>query len=383
MAMRAHQDTLPIVDALRARGWNAEVIFYTPGIKAAIFKHIVETADAFIQRVAPGTLGADEEEYLSMLHDLIAKGLVALPHPDTSKKFSAMKDSPSYPAEEVGGDCSVLMVGRVPVGVRCGSAISWEPPTKYKSFLYKFCPTLDSLLHALGVTSAPLVFTASFKVSGGTATLCAMECVSAGFPEDLEIAEKVATEVLCMVAEAKLLKKSVVIFEVAGGSDKDAAGFRKDTLPLCDMLSEVQGWHAEVIFYSDAQKDKICEHVLANADAYVHRIAPENLPDNKGYLEMLKTLQDGGVFGLPNADSLTQFCSVDKSKIDGDMRVLMAGEIPYCMMTADSPSKMIHPSKCMDLAKVVRETEVAKYFDPSASSRPSVWTLDYKKTADG
>jgi hypothetical protein len=53
---RLGQETLPLCDALRLRGWDAEVVFYTHARREAIFKHVVATADAYVHRIAAGSI---------------------------------------------------------------------------------------------------------------------------------------------------------------------------------------------------------------------------------------------------------------------------------------------------------------------------------------
>ena len=79
------KDTLPMVKALEKRGWTAEVIFYTHAKKDVIFKHVLETADAYVHRINPGNL-KDEGKYFDMLRDLIKAGVIGLPNPDAMLK---------------------------------------------------------------------------------------------------------------------------------------------------------------------------------------------------------------------------------------------------------------------------------------------------------
>ena len=65
--------------------WNAEVIFYTHAKKDVIFKHVLETADAYVHRINPGNL-KDEGKYFDMLRDLIKAGVIGLPNPDAMLK---------------------------------------------------------------------------------------------------------------------------------------------------------------------------------------------------------------------------------------------------------------------------------------------------------
>ncbi|GBF94655.1 hypothetical protein Rsub_07391 [Raphidocelis subcapitata] len=87
------RDTLPIVRALKARGWDAEVLFYTDADRAALTAHAAASADAFLFRVNPGAYeGYSEEAFLQMGRDLHAAGCHALQHPDVMLSYGA-KDS--------------------------------------------------------------------------------------------------------------------------------------------------------------------------------------------------------------------------------------------------------------------------------------------------
>lgn len=91
------RDTLPIVRALRARGWDAEVLFYTDAARAALTAHAAASADAFLFRVNPGAYpalpgGYSEAAFLQMGRDLHALGCHALQHPDVMLSYGA-KDS--------------------------------------------------------------------------------------------------------------------------------------------------------------------------------------------------------------------------------------------------------------------------------------------------
>ncbi len=67
--------------------------------------------------------------------------------------------------------------------------------------------------------------------------------------------------------------RAVVIFEVAGGSDKGPDGHRLDTGPLIQAL-EARGWACEVITYSDASRDAVLRDVRDKADGFIVRINP-------------------------------------------------------------------------------------------------------------
>lgn len=109
---------------------------------------------------------------------------------------------------------------------------------------------------------------------------------------------------------APQLKKHVVFFEVRGGTDKGPDGYRRDTMPMVNAL-RARGWSAEVIFYSVEKNDEIYEHVLKTADAYVSRINPGNLKEEREYFDMLRKLCANGVRGMPHPDAMLGYGAKD------------------------------------------------------------------------
>ncbi|MGX2981942.1 Cj0069 family protein [Helicobacter sp. 23-1045] len=106
------------------------------------------------------------------------------------------------------------------------------------------------------------------------------------------------------------MKKNVVFFEVRGGSDKGADGYRKDTMPMVDALKE-RGWNAEVIFFEVAKKDEIYKRVLENFDGYISRINPGNLKEENEYFAMLRQLCADGLIGMPHPDAMIGYGAKD------------------------------------------------------------------------
>lgn len=107
------------------------------------------------------------------------------------------------------------------------------------------------------------------------------------------------------------MKMSVVIFEAEGGTDKGPDGHRKDTMPIVDALKK-KGWNCEVIFFKDKDKDKIFEHVVKTADAYVSRVNPGSLPNGEGiYFDTLRKLSENGVLGMSHPDAMEGFGAKD------------------------------------------------------------------------
>lgn len=107
------------------------------------------------------------------------------------------------------------------------------------------------------------------------------------------------------------MKKQVVIFEAKGGNDKGPDGHRKDTLPIAAAL-KAKGWKCEVIFFKDKEKDKIFEHVVKTADAYISRVNPGTLPKGEGiYFDTLRKLSENGVLGMSHPDAMERFGAKD------------------------------------------------------------------------
>lgn len=81
-------DTLPMVESLKKRGWDAEVIFYSDDRKDEIFHHINSTADAYVSRINPGNLRC-EREYFDMLRKLVDNDVIGMSHPDAMTGYGA------------------------------------------------------------------------------------------------------------------------------------------------------------------------------------------------------------------------------------------------------------------------------------------------------
>lgn len=81
-------DSKPIIDSFKSRGWSAEIIFYTDEDRGEIYRHTIEKADAYISRVNPGNL-ENEIGYFQMLRELVNNGVEGLPHPDAMIAYGA------------------------------------------------------------------------------------------------------------------------------------------------------------------------------------------------------------------------------------------------------------------------------------------------------
>lgn len=104
--------------------------------------------------------------------------------------------------------------------------------------------------------------------------------------------------------------KKVVFFEVQGGSDKGADGYRPDTMPMVNAL-QARGQEAEVVFFDIAKRDEIFDYVKNNAVAYVSRINPGNLKEEAEYFEMLRALCSEGIIGMPHPDAMIGYGAKD------------------------------------------------------------------------
>ncbi|MBT8327719.1 MAG: Cj0069 family protein [Bacteroidia bacterium] len=98
------KDSKPIIDALKKRGWSAEIVFYSDEDRGEIYRYTLEKADAYISRVNPGNL-QDETGYFQMLRELVANEVEGLPHPDAMIAYGAknsvekLKGTPIVPKD--------------------------------------------------------------------------------------------------------------------------------------------------------------------------------------------------------------------------------------------------------------------------------------------
>ncbi len=112
------------------------------------------------------------------------------------------------------------------------------------------------------------------------------------------------------------MKKHIVFFEAVGGSDKGRDGHRRDTVPMMDYLKKL-GWNAEVVLLTDellrdeARKNEVYDYVKRSADAYVSRVNPGNLKEEKLYFDLLRKLCEGGVMGMPHPDAMIGYGAKD------------------------------------------------------------------------
>lgn len=83
------KDTMPILNALKAKGWDCEVVFFRDEWKEAIFNYAKDKFDAYISRINPGNLPKGESIYFETLRKLSEAGLLGMAHPDAMISFGA------------------------------------------------------------------------------------------------------------------------------------------------------------------------------------------------------------------------------------------------------------------------------------------------------
>lgn len=83
------KDTMPIINAIKAKGWNAEVVYFRDEWKDVIYDYALEKADGYISRINPGNLPNGEKVYFQTLTKLSEAGLVGMSTPDAMINFGA------------------------------------------------------------------------------------------------------------------------------------------------------------------------------------------------------------------------------------------------------------------------------------------------------
>ncbi|NPA73489.1 MAG: Cj0069 family protein [Epsilonproteobacteria bacterium] len=83
------RDTMPIVNALKAKGFDSEVIYFRDEWKDEVFKYISQKSDAVIVRINPGNLPNGEAVLFDTLRRLYDNGVLVMTHPDTMMRFGA------------------------------------------------------------------------------------------------------------------------------------------------------------------------------------------------------------------------------------------------------------------------------------------------------
>lgn len=83
------KDTVPIAEALRARGVDTEILCFRPEWMNDLHSHLFGRFDAYISRVNPGNIPGGESEYFAFLRGLTEVGLMGFSHPDQMLGFGA------------------------------------------------------------------------------------------------------------------------------------------------------------------------------------------------------------------------------------------------------------------------------------------------------
>jgi hypothetical protein len=83
------KDTMPILNAIKAKGWNGEVIYFRDEWKETIIDYVKDKFDAYISRINPGNLPNGEKIYFETLKELSNLGLVGMSTPDAMLNFGA------------------------------------------------------------------------------------------------------------------------------------------------------------------------------------------------------------------------------------------------------------------------------------------------------
>lgn len=107
------------------------------------------------------------------------------------------------------------------------------------------------------------------------------------------------------------MKKSIVVFEVEGGSDKHFDGHRKDTMPIVNSINDA-GWQAEVVYYRPEWTEGLFEYVSENFDGYISRVNPGNIPGGeRGYFDLLTRLSEAGLVGMSTPEEMMAYGAKD------------------------------------------------------------------------
>ncbi|AZA12881.1 Cj0069 family protein [Corynebacterium choanae] len=84
------KDTMPIVNAIKDKGWHAEVVYYRPEWSEALYEYVSQNFDAYISRVNPGNIPGGEKGYFELLTKLSDEGgLVGMSRPDEMMSYGA------------------------------------------------------------------------------------------------------------------------------------------------------------------------------------------------------------------------------------------------------------------------------------------------------
>lgn len=167
------------------------------------------------------------------------------------------------------------------------------------------------------------------------------------------------------------MKKSIVIFESEGGSDKIFNGHRKDTMPILTAIQE-KGWHCEVVYFRDEWADQIFDYAKDKFDAYISRINPGSLANGeKTYFETLVKLSDAGLIGMSHPDAMRNFGAKDAL-----VKLSTTGIVPedtYAYYTIED-FKRIFPSSISYGERVLKQNR--------GSTGEGIWRVQIEESID-
>lgn len=83
------RDTRPILNAIKEKDWDSEVVYYRDEWNDLIFDYVSNKFDGYISRINPGNLPNGEKVYFETLRRLSDVGLVGMPHQDVMTQFGA------------------------------------------------------------------------------------------------------------------------------------------------------------------------------------------------------------------------------------------------------------------------------------------------------
>lgn len=83
------KDTMPILNAIKAKGWDCEVVYFRDEWKDMVFDYAKDKFDAYISRINPGNLSTGEKVYFETLERLSAAGLIGMSTPEVMMNFGA------------------------------------------------------------------------------------------------------------------------------------------------------------------------------------------------------------------------------------------------------------------------------------------------------
>ena len=83
------KDTMPIVNAIKDKGFGAEVLYFRDEWSDELYNYIYNNVDAVIVRINPGNLPNGEGKLFEMLRQLHDSDVLIMTHPNTMMRFGA------------------------------------------------------------------------------------------------------------------------------------------------------------------------------------------------------------------------------------------------------------------------------------------------------